>query len=523
MGESTAYIVVAAGLWLVSIVLVYFVVRRSSVSADLHRSSEERLAAAIAQIMDLQAAVGACEVRAAVEETRASRLEVVELSLSRHEEMLAEAKRGLAEAERELATSVEARRGQTDALDATKAALAVVEDELRGARLLVDKLKDEKADLDQRLSAATTLAAQERKQGTEKLELLENARERMSLEFKSLAHAITADHSETFKNQNREQVEALLTPLREKIAEFQQGLATAHVESGKERVTLGEQVRLLMAHGDSMAKETLNLTRALKGNVRMQGAWGEMILEAILERSGLTEGNHYTLQGSVSDDDGRRLRPDVLLHLPGEQTIVIDSKVSLSAFEGFVNAEDDEARNGHLGRHRGSVKAHIDGLAAKDYAGATGSRLGCVVMFVPIEGALSAALTGDPELATYAAEKNVAIATPITLLMMLKTVFTVWRAEQRNVNAEEIARRAGLLYDKFHGFAADLMAVGKCLDTAKTSYEQAYSKLATGGGNVVWQVQKLKEMGAKTNKTLPQAMLAASSDDDACVTEATSA
>lgn len=445
-------------LWIVLLALAVLMLRRGTVSAYLYRDTERRLAASLQHCAELQGDKQLAETRAAIAETMAARVPTLENAL--HE-----------------------REGQVTA-----------------ARL--------------ELSVAQTLIEQERKQAAEKLQLVEDARERMTLEFRSLAQNIMADHSETFRNQNREQVDGLLQPLREKIVEFQQGLAQAHTESGKERVSLGEQVRALMERGASMERETTNLTRALKGDVRIQGAWGEMILEAILERSGLTEGDHYTRQGSIADEDGRRFRPDVLLRLPGEQIVVIDSKVSLSAFEGYINAEDEALRGGHLARHRGSLRSHIDGLAAKNYAGVSGSRLDCVIMFVPIEGALAVALTHDPEIAAYAAEKNVAIATPVTLLMTLKTVMTVLRSEQRNTNAEQIAKRAGLLYDKFHGFASDLLAVGKSLDAAKASYDQATAKLSTGNGNVVSQVETLKRMGAKTTKALPPALLLAAGVDE---------
>ena len=445
-------------LWLVSIAGMALLARRGQVSADLHRDVGMRLADATAQIDNLRATANEATLKYKLEAQRASRLEVVEHS---H--------------------------------DATRTLLASTQSEL---------------------ATAQAVAAQERKQTAESITLLLQAREQMKIEFQQLAHGITAQHGETFKLQNKEQVEALLHPLRERITEFQQWLATTHTETGKERVGLGEQIKLLMQHGATMTDETAKLTRALKGDVRQQGAWGEMILDAILERSGLINGEHFTRQGSVTTDEGERLRPDIVMHLPGEQRLVIDSKVSLKAFEGFVNAEDDAERATHLALHRQSVRNHIDALAAKQYDKAIDSRLGFVVMFMPIESALAAAMQSDPDLANYAAGKQVGIATPVTLLMVLKTIHTVWRSEQRNQNAEAIAARAGQLFDKFQGFTEDMLLIGKSLDAASKSHGSAMAKLSTGSGNLIGQAQKLKTLGAKAGKSIAPALLTAAPGEE---------
>ncbi len=446
-----------AVLWLASLAAAAWFARRGQVSADLYRDLDTRLSAAAAQCDTLRQTAGHATLQYGLEAQRAARLTVVEASL-----------------------------------DATKAQLAATQAELATAR---------------------ALAEQERVHAAENLALLQDAREKMTLEFQQLAHGITAQHGETFKTQNKEQVEALLHPLREGMGDFQKWLATTHTETVKDRAGLHEQIKLLMQYGTAMTDETSKLTRALKGDVRQQGAWGEMILDAILERSGLVHGEHYTRQGSVQSDEGRSLRPDILLHLNSQQRLVIDSKVSLKAFEGYVNASDDAAKSEHLGQHRASLRRHIDQLATKQYASAVGSRLGFVVMFVPIEGALSAALTSDPDLAHYAAERQVGIATPVTLLMVLKTIHTVWQAEQRNSNAEDIAKRAGQLYDKFQGFTDDMLKIGVGLDGARKSYDAALGKLSTGGGNLVGQVQKLKSLGAKAGKTIAPALLTAAGEE----------
>ena len=451
-------LIAIAFVWAASLIAVVVLARRGQVSADLHRDIEGRWQTAVAQLDGHRHATAKAELKYELEAQRAARLEVVERSL--------------------------------------------------------DTARDQLATATSNLATAHAVAEQDRTHAAESLALLQGARQQMKLEFQQLAQGITAQHGETFKTQNKEQVEALLHPLRERITEFQQWLATTHTETGKERASLGEHIKLLIQHGATMTDETAKLTRALKGDVRQQGAWGEMILDTILERSGLVHGEHYTRQVSVTAEDGQRLRPDVVLHVSTDQRMVIDSKVSLKAFEGYVNAGDDVTRTAHLGQHHQSIRSHIDALASKEYATAIGSRLGFVVMFVPIESALAAALQADPDLANYAADRHVGIATPVTLLMVLKTIHTVWRSEQRNTNAEAIATRAGLLYDKFQGFTEDVLAIGKGLDGARKSYDAAIGKLSTGSGNLIGQAQKLKALGARTGKSVAPALLTAAGEDE---------
>ena len=256
-----------------------------------------------------------------------------------------------------------------------------------------------------------------------------------------------------------------------------------------------------------MTLETSNLTRALKGETQTQGAWGEMILSSLLERSGLREGEEYVAQENNADEDGNRLRPDVVVNLPGGQRIVIDSKVSLVAFHACVNADSDEVRAEQLARHLASVRTHIRTLASKEYHSAVGSQLDFVVMFMPIEGALATALQADPELTAFAVQNNVAIATPTTLMIALRTVANVWNVERRNRNAENIAIRAGKIYDKLVGFLEDMGALGARLNQARNSFDEAMGKLSHGKGNLVQQVENLKSLGARTNKNLPPNLL----------------
>lgn len=387
-------------------------------------------------------------------------------------------------------------------------------DDERTARLdkataeLADVQRDS-GDLRANLAALREALEQERKQSEEKIALLTAARADMTKEFKSLADEVMSRHGENFTKLNKEQIDGLLQPLKEKIGEFQHNIQVTHAESIKERATLSEQLRQITETGATMTKETKELTEALRGNTQTQGAWGEMILSSILERSGLRPDEEYFVQKGFSNDDGQRLRPDVIINLPGGQKVVVDSKVSLTAFERMVNATTEEERASHLQKHLTSLRSHINALASKDYHLAAGSMLDYVVMFVPIEGALAAALQADPGITTLAAESNVAITTPTTLMIALRTIANVWQVERRNRNAEDIADRAGKIYDKFVGFTSDMKAVGDSIDRARQSFDGAMGKLTSGRGNVVRQLEQLRAMGARASKSLPPALLEA--------------
>lgn len=427
-----------------------------------------------------------------------------------------------AEADRECAVAAGALSRVEAALRDAQARTAEVIGERDAAAARLEAARTEAEGLRTHLATLQETLSKERLHAAEKLQLLAEAKESMADRFRLLAEDVMARHGESFSKQNKEQIDGLLQPMRDKLAEFQQGLQSAHTESAKERATLGEQIRGLSETSAKMTSETTNLTRALKGESQAQGAWGEMILATILQRSGLREGAEYVSQASGTTDDGQRLRPDVVVSLPGDQRIVIDAKVSLVAFEGHVNAATDGERHECLGRHLASMRTHIKTLSGKDYQAVAGSRLGYVVMFVPIEGALAAALQGDPGLTSFAVENNVTIATPTTLMIALRTVHSVWQVECRNQNAEAIAERAGKLYEKFVGFVEDLRQVGFRLGQAETSYQGALAKLRTGKGSLVRQVEQLKTMGARTGKSLPVPLLGDEGEEAAFITEAVS-
>jgi len=364
-----------------------------------------------------------------------------------------------------------------------------------------------------RLKLETVLAttretlAQERSQADEKLRLLCEARDHLSREFQLLATGVMEHHSAQFQRQSSAQLESMLTPLQEKLREFESSLQLVRKETAVERATLGEQIRQLLQQGNRMTAETTNLTQALKGRVQMQGAWGEMILSSVFERSGLQRDQHYVLQSNIANDEGRRLRPDATVKLPGAPLLVVDAKVSLIAFEAHVNAETDAVRAAQLEEHVRSMRLHVVDLAGKDYHAAVGSAVDYVIMFVPIEGALAAALTADPDLVGYAMDRGVTLATPTTLMLALRTVANVWRVEHRNENAAFIAAEAGRLYDKFVAFVEDMEELGRRLGQAQAGYISAMGKLSEGRGNLTARAEQLKRRGAKTSKSLPPGRL----------------
>ncbi|MDE2334263.1 MAG: DNA recombination protein RmuC, partial [Rhodospirillales bacterium] len=409
----------------------------------------------------------------------------------------------------------EARAQTQGALEALGAENAARAERLRATEEERDRTLAEREAARAELARTTEALRQERQRHEERQAEWQRLREETKAQFQQLAAGILAQQSETFTKQNKEQVQTLLGPLREQIATFEKGLTEARVETAKERGTLAEQIKALMATNDTMRSETRGLAEALRGQSQTQGAWGEAILDNILRQSGLREGEEYTRQETANDADGRRLRADVVVNLPGAEgrRIVVDAKVSLTAFDQYVNAADDGARDTARRAHLASLRGHVSTLGSKAYHDAIGEGLDYVILFVPIEGALALALQAEPGLTNFAAENNVAIATPTTLMMALRTVANVWKVERRNRSAEEIARVAGRMYDKLEGFVADFQKIGTQMDTTRKTYDEAFAKLAHGRGNLLRQAEQLKELGARTSKSLPSSLLADEADD----------
>src|ERR1700730_11732156 len=381
--------------------------------------------------------------------------------------------------------------------------LAETKERLDNSDASLAEMRHEAADL--RVSLATVQEAlnQERKQAEEKVAVLAEAKAEMTREFKLLAEQIIERQSDDFGRQSRAQIENLLDPLKDRLREFESGLQEAHRQSTDERAALTEQIRQLTDTSERITAQTSSLARALRGEAQGQGAWGEMILTLLLERSGLREGEEYVIEADAGSE-ARNRRSDAVVNLPGGQHIVIDAKVPLVAFEAYLGAETEDERAAQLSRHLVSLRSHIRALSAEEQRSNSLDTLDYVVMFVPVEGALAVALQRDASLTGYAAEKHVASATPTTLMMALRTAANVWQGERRNRNAEAVADRAGRIYDKFVEFIEDMDNVGHRLEQARTSYERARDKLSNGKGNLVRQVKRLGKLAPERTKRLPR-------------------
>lgn len=336
----------------------------------------------------------------------------------------------------------------------------------------------------------------------------EELSERMSVQFEVMAQKIFEEKSAKFTDQNHKNIASVLDPLKERLKDFEKKVEETYSTERSERGMLRGELTKLMELNKVMSAETQNLTKALKGEVKTQGNWGELILENILERSGLRKGNEYIIQGTDLDlrgEDGQILRPDVIVNLPDEKHLIVDSKMTLIAYEQYSSAESTEEQERAGKMHVEALKKHIDGLSEKEYH--TADKLvspDFVILFMPLEPAFALAFKLKPELFQYAWERNIAIVSPTTLLATLRTVAALWKQDRQEKNALEIAKRGGLLYEKFAGLLKDLQNLGEKLGAAQKAHEEVIKKVSEGRGNLIDQVEDLKRLGAKTEKSLPQ-------------------
>jgi len=342
----------------------------------------------------------------------------------------------------------------------------------------------------------------------EQKEEVNQLQEKFTKEFENLANKILEEKTNKFTEQNKENLKNILSPLQERIHLFEKKVEDTHKESIDYHAALRQQILNLRETNEQMSKETLNLTKALKGDTKMQGNWGELILEKVLEKSGLEKGREYEVQQSFVSDEGNRVQPDVVINLPDGKKMIVDAKVSLTAYERYVNEDDETTRIQHLKEHVNSIKRHVEQLGSKNYHDLYQMESpDFVLLFIPMEPAFAIALNEDASLYNKAFEKNIVIVTPSTLLATLRTIDSMWTNQKQQENAYEIARQAGALYDKFEGFVNDLIKIGKKMDEAKTEYQGAMNKLVDGKGNLITSVEKLKKMGAKAKKALPESIL----------------
>jgi DNA recombination protein RmuC len=368
-----------------------------------------------------------------------------------------------------------------------------------------------------RVKAETELEA-ERRQSADKLSTLQQSAQEakavLSDQFKNLANEILEEKSRRFAEQNQQNLDTLLKPLQEKLTDFRKQVDETYQSEARERFALKQEVEKLAGLNLRMTDETRALTNALKGESKTQGDWGELVLETILENSGLRKGEEYLVQDTQTISDGSRLQPDVVIRLPESKHLVIDSKVSITAYTRYMQSDDEDVKVSELNSHVLSIKQHIQGLSAKNYQDLYGvGSIDFVLMFIPIEPAFLAAMRHAPEIYQDALKKNIVIVCPSTLLATVRTVAHLWRQEQQNRNAQEIARQCASLYDKFVGFVEDLDKVGQRLEQAQSSYTDAVGKLKTGRGNLIRTAENVKKLGVKPNKSLPSKLTDVADDE----------
>ena len=378
-----------------------------------------------------------------------------------------------------------------------------------------ESLKNDIQNYREQIATLKTSLELERKQFEEKLSLLNDSRDQLSAAFKNIANEIFDDKTKKFTATSKASLEMVLNPLQEKIKQFEKRVEETYDKESKERFSLAKEIKSLQELNSRISEEAVNLTNALKGDNKAQGSWGEFVLESILEKSGLVKGREYDVQVSLKAEDGSKSQPDVVVHLPESRDVIIDSKVSLKAWDAFCSSEDEESKADFLKQHVQSVRLHVKNLSGKGYQNLVGvNSLDYVLLFMPIEAAYSVVIQLDPELNQHAFERNIIFVGPTTLLTTLKTVHNLWRLVQQNQNANEIAKQAGNLYDKFVAFVGDLDEVGQRIDASKKSFDKAHNKLLSGRGNLIKRVENLKQLGAKTSKKHKTEVLGSAIESD---------
>jgi DNA recombination protein RmuC len=395
----------------------------------------------------------------------------------------------------------------TDIARATQAN-AMLSENLRQSTIDLAAERGKVVDLSTDFSRAQTESQNLQEKLESQKKELEELQTRMTEQFQNIASKILTDNAQLIQQQHKQKLEDVLNPLKERIQQFQEKVDSTHKESIRDSQSLKEQISVLQKLNQTIGEEAKNLTTALKGQTKTQGNWGEMILENLLEKSGLVKGREYTVQEMVSGEQGKRYLPDVIVHLPENRKIIVDSKVSLTAYERFCNTDNDEERDSALKEHVASLRKHIKELSAKNYQNADDLQtLDFVLMFVPVEPAFTVVAAADMSIFNEALEKNIVLVTPSTLLATLRTIASMWKQEKQNRNALEIAREGGALYDKLVGLMNDLIELGNRIKQAQGSYEDAMKKLHTGTGNLLSRAENIRQLGAKTSKVFPQQLL----------------
>ncbi len=388
-------------------------------------------------------------------------------------------------------------------------------DEINNFKTKIEEYENLRINLSNEKTKLETLLNEKENQLTEQKKFIEDLNEKQKLQFKELANKILEEKTKKFTETNKENIDQILSPLKERIHEFEKKVEEVYDKESKERFNLKEEVKRLSELNKEINQSAVNLTNALKGEAKTQGNWGEMILENILERSGLIKNREYFTQSSFTNDNGKRLQPDVIVKYPGDKSIIIDSKVSLTAYERYVSANDENEREQALKQHIISIKNHVKELSEKSYQNIYDIKtLDFVMMFIPIEPSYLAAIKADDNLWNYAYEKRVLLISPTNLIAALKMVSSLWQQEYQGRNAIEIARQSGDLYDKFVGLTDDLIDLGKKFNQTQNVYQNTMKKLSEGKGNLVSRVEKIKKLGAKTQKSISDKLLDRSLTDE---------
>ncbi|QOW05008.1 DNA recombination protein RmuC [Vibrio parahaemolyticus] len=365
------------------------------------------------------------------------------------------------------------------------------------------QMREQKSRLETQLREQQARHDQMNQANAEKLQILEQAEVRLKQQFEHLANQLFEEKTAKVDLQNRQSLEGLLSPLKEQLEGFKKQVNDSFSQEAKERHTLVHELKNLQRLNEQMTREAVNLTQALKGDNKQQGNWGEVVLARVLAESGLREGHEYETQVNLQSEAGKRYQPDVIVHLPQNKQVVVDSKMALVAYERYFNAETDAERDRALNAHLTALRAHIKGLSMKDYHKLKGIQsLDYVLMFIPVEPAFQVAIQADPSLIKDAMEQNIILVSPTTLLVALRTIDNLWRNERQNENAKLIAQRATKLYDKLRLFIDDMEGLGGALDRANQTYQGAMSKLATGRGNVIRQAESFRQLGVEIKRPI---------------------
>ncbi|NUW74169.1 DNA recombination protein RmuC [Vibrio mediterranei] len=378
----------------------------------------------------------------------------------------------------------------------------------------LEYVKQQRAQSEAELREQLATYQQQQRSDQEKLELLQQSELRLKEQFERLANQVFEAKTAKVDAQNRQSLEGILSPLKEQLEGFKKQVNDSFSQEAKERHTLVYELKNLQRLNDQMTKEAMNLTQALKGDNKQQGNWGEVVLARVLAESGLREGHEYQTQVSLQNEAGKRYQPDVIVHLPQEKQVVIDSKMVLVAYERYFNAETDAERDRALSDHLIALRNHIRGLSQKDYHQLKGIRsLDYVLMFIPVEPAFQVAIQADPSLVKEAMESNIILVSPTTLLVALRTIDNLWRNDRQNQNAQVIADKASKLYDKLRLFVDDMEGLGGALDKANQNYQGAMNKLATGRGNAIRQAESFKQLGVEVKRSISPSLTEIAQND----------